>query len=171
MKEKLGSSETLETVVELTEIELEEHIDSKISEERIHGMMRKMQETESHLAHLEKVKSRWGTADNSIKVIGFTITFILTLVTTLMNVIPSPVLSKEALQIITAIFSSVAAVTTATAEGTILGFTSKNKAKFIKQIRDLEKKYHKCFLFYERARVDKKITNEELETFYSIFSS
>jgi len=169
MKESTESSSTLETVVELTEIELEDHIDTKVSEERIQGMIRKMKETEDKLAHLEKVRDRWQTADNTIKVIGLTITFLLTFITTLMNAIPTQNISSDALKIVTAIFSSIAALSAVSAEGTIVGFTSKNKAKFVGQIRELEKQYHKCYLFYERARADKKITNDELVSFYSIF--
>ena len=88
-----------------------------------------------------------------------------------MNAIPSLSINNEALKIVTAIFSSVAAIAAVSAEGTIVEFTSKNKAKFLGQIRELEKQYYKCYSFYERARANKKVTNDELLTFYSIFQA
>ena len=50
---------SLPTIVEMREIELNEHFDSKVSEERVKGMLRKMQTTEEKIDHLTKIKDRW----------------------------------------------------------------------------------------------------------------
>ena len=157
----------LDSIIELDEVQLNDHIDAKVSKERIAGMLRKMQTTEEKLKHLQKVKDRWGRADTIIKIIGVSLTFTFTFLTTILNVIPEN--SVASLPLITAILSALAAVSALTSEGTIIGFTSKNKAKFQNQIRELEKKYNQCYIFYEKARADQKITNEELMRFYSIY--
>ena len=59
----------LRTVVELSEVELKNHIEGKVSEERIDGMM-KMKTTEEKIVHLQKVRDRWRYADTIIKTIG-----------------------------------------------------------------------------------------------------
>ena len=131
--------------------------------------MRKMKTTEEKLVHLQKVKDRWGRADTTIKIIGVTLTFTFTFLTTILNVIPEG--SVASLPLITAILSALAAMAALTSEGTIIGFTSKNKTKFQNQIREIEKKYNQCYIFYEKSRADKKITNEELVRFYNIFGA
>lgn len=84
-----------------------------------------------------------------------------------MNVLPDG--SVPSLKMTTAVLSSLVDVIALSAEGTIIGFTSKNKMKFHNRIKEVDKKYNRCYLFYEKARADKKITNEELTRFYSIF--
>ena len=164
------SENTLPTVVEMSEVELDDHIDSKVSEERVEGMMRKMESTQEKIVHLTKVKDRWQQADNIVNAVGITLTFIPTLLTAIVNIIPDNHISSADLKITSVVLTSLAGAFSLAKEGTIIGFTSKNKMKFMNQIRELEMKYHKCFILFEKARVDKKITNDELIRFYSIFS-
>ena len=103
-----------------------------------------------------------------LMIIGVTLTFIFTFLTTVLNVIPEN--SIASLPLITAILSALASVSALTSEGAVIGFTSKNKSKFQNQIREMEKKYNQCYIFYEKARADQKITDEELTRFYSILS-
>lgn len=156
---------SLETVVEMSEAEFDDHIETQISKERIEGMVRKMKTTEEQISHLHKVRKRWTKADSSIKIIGVTATFILTFVTAIFNVIPN----FPAVGVITAVLSSLAAITAVSSESTVLAYTSRKKVLFNNRIRELEKMYNRCYIFYEKARSDKKITNEELTRFYAIF--
>ena len=67
--------------------------------------------------------------------------------------------------------SSLVTLTAVSSEGSVLGYTYRNQQKFQKQLAALEKKYHRCYLYYEAARADKVITNEELNGFYRILEN
>ena len=171
------SENSIDAVVEISEVEVNDdiHVDSKVSEERVQGMMRKMQTTEEKIEHLTKVKDRWQLADNLMNTVGIiTLAFWLTILTALVNILPENSISTSNLKISSsAVLTSLAGLFSLAKEGTVIRFTSNNKVKFQNQIRELEKKYNKCFLhvLFERARPDKKMTNEKLVRFYSISTS
>ena len=90
----------------------------------------------------------------------------LTLATTIINILPR----AENVKNLTAVFSALAGVSAFSSEGVILGFTGKNKSKFIKQIKKEETKLNRVYLFYEKARSDAVISNEELAEFFALLS-
>ena len=158
-------------MIELTDSEFNQHVDQKVSRERITAMVRKMNHVEEKIGHLQKVRDRWSLATDVIKGSSVTLTFLLTFFMTILNVLPVGSIDPVALKIATAAMSSLVTLTALTAEGTVLGFTNKNMNKFQKQVTALQKKYNRCYLYYEAARADKVITNDELNGFYRIFDS
>ena len=158
MSEDTASQE----VVEMSEVEFE----SILTKDRKRVMNQRIAEIENRIKHLKKIRRKWALADNIIKTLGITFTCLLTIITAIINVTPG--INQNALQVMTAVFSSLAAVTAVSSEGTILGFTGKNKTKFIKQIRQQELKLNRSYIFYEKARSDATISNEELEQFMKI---
>ena len=134
-------------------------------------MVRKMNSVEEKIVHLQKVTDRWALATDVIKGIGVGMTFLMTFIMTIMNVLPAGRIDPVTLKVTTAALSSLVTLTAVTAEGTVLGYTNRNYKKFQKQVTALQKKYNRCYLYYEAARSDKVITNEELNGFYRIFDS
>ena len=158
-------------LVELTDSELNNHVDKTVSKERITAMVKKMNSVEEKIWHLQKVADRWASATDAIKGIGVGLTFLLTLIMSVLNALPSGRIDPVTLKVITVIMSSLVTLTAVTAEGSVLGYTNKNLKKFQKQVASLQKKYNRCYLYYEAARADKIITNEELNGFYRIFDN
>ena len=160
----MSESSVSQEVVEMTEVEF----NNLLTTDRKRVMNPKIAEIENRIKHLKKIRRKWALADNIIKTLGITFTCLLTLITTIINVLPKDSINQNTLQILTAVFSSLAAITAVSSEGTILGFTGKNKTKFIKQIRQQELKLNRSYIFYEKARSDATISNEELEQFMKI---
>ena len=158
-------------LVELSDSELNSRIDKTVSKERITAMVKKMNTVEEKISHLQKVTDRWGTASAVIKGIGVSLTFILTLVMSVLNSLPSGRIDEVTLKVLTVIMSSLVTLTAVSSEGSVLGYTYRNQQKFQKQLAALQKKYNRCYLYYEAARADKVITNEELNGFYRIFEN
>ena len=154
------------TLIEINEKEF----NKLLTQDRKRSMNQKIEGIEQRIKHLKKIKRRWQLADNIIKILGITITFSFTLLTTIINVLPESSINSSTVKVLTAVFSSLAAITAIGSEGTILGFTGKNKSKFIKQIKQQETKLHKVFIYYEKARSDAVITNEELAEFFSLLN-
>ena len=158
-------------LVELTDSELNNHVDKTVSKERITAMVKKMNSVEEKIWHLQKVADRRSSATHVIKGIGVGMTFLLTLVMSVLNALPSGRIDEITLKILTVIMSSLVTLTAVTSEGSVLGYTNRNHQKFQKQVTVLEKKYNRCYLYYEAARADKIITNEELNVFYRTFEN
>ena len=76
-------------LVELTDSELNNHVDKTVSKERITAMVKKMNSVEEKIWHLQKVTDRWGSATAVIKGIGVGLTFLLTLIMSVLNALPS----------------------------------------------------------------------------------
>ena len=141
-----------------------------VTQDRKRSMNQKIDSIDQRIKHLKKVKRRWQLADNVIKIIGITFTAILTLITTIINTLPNNTIEANTLKILTAILSSLAAITALSSEGAILGFTGKNKSKYIKLIKQLETKLNKVYIYYEKTRSDAIISNEELAEFFKLLS-
>ena len=117
-------------MVELTDSEFNQHVDQKVSRERITSMVRKMNYVEEKIVHLQKVTDRWALATDIIKGIGVGLTFLLTFIMTIINVLPAGRIDPVSLKVTTAALSSLVTLTALTAEGTVLGYTNRNYKKF-----------------------------------------
>ena len=117
-------------MVELTDSEFNQHVDQKVSRERITSMVRKMNYVEEKIVHLQKVTDRWALATDIIKGIGVGLTFLLTFIMTIINVLPAGRIDPVSIKVTTAALSSLVTLTALTAEGTVLGYTNRNYKKF-----------------------------------------
>ena len=127
-------------MVELTDSEFNSHVDKNVSKDRITAMVRKMNFVEEKIGHLQKVTDRWALATDVIKGIGVGLTFLLTFIMTIFNVLPVGRIDPVTLKVTTAAMSSPVTLTAVTAEGTVLGYTNRNHKRFQKEVSELRKK-------------------------------
>ena len=100
-----------------------------------------------------------------------TVSFALTVSSAVINVLPSTVANDATVRAVTAGFAAFTAFTMVASEGTLIAYMKQMKNKYKKEIRDLQQRVDRSYLYYEKARNDGVITTEELTTFYQILKS
>ena len=153
-----------ETVIDLSENDFNRLLNS----DRVKLMKEKMKTITDRVTHLSKIRNRWNSASNTVRWTSMIVSFILTVTSAVINVLPSTVANDAVVRALTAGFSAVAAVTMVTSEGTLVSYIKRNKKKYNSNIRDLQRKIDSCHLYYEKSRSDGMISNEELVAFYNI---
>ena len=144
----------------------EQEFNRLINKDRINNMESKMKHIKDRITHLISVRDRWRYAHFTLRIIGVITTSIFTLTTTVINVLPENTVNLPLVRLMTALLSSLTAITLATTEGTAGGFTYRNFEKYNKKIRGLENHINKCWMIYEKARKDRIIDDKELDLFF-----
>lgn len=137
--------------------------------ERQETMIAKMEKLDSQVIHLEKVYKRWCLADNILKISSVIIISILTTVEAIIN-LSNFGLNDTDIKKITGIISIVIVSSFLGSESILIAFTGRNKRIYDRRIKKLSEKKNKSYLYFERVRSDKMLTDKELTEFFQIMN-
>ncbi len=139
---------------------------SFLFEQRCKEILSQKQKVDERINKLTALKSKWNTIDSFVKYSGY-IVFLLTglastigsaLMTAGINVPHYMILKTSSVGILIASIAKVVSKT----------LTSSKKNKYKNQIEELNSCSDKMYLFFEKARSDLHISNEEIEEFLAL---
>ncbi len=153
----------LEPIYTFTGSEQNHSHQNYLFQQRCNEILSQKHKVEEEINKLNKLKSKWNLANNIIKYSGYTIflstgaaaTVCASLVTAGIAVPSSVILTTSSIGLIHTSITKVFSKT----------ITSKKTKKYRKKINVLNSYLDKMFVFFEKARSDQLISNDEIEEF------
>lgn len=138
-------------------------LENERDKDRAMFMLNKKNEIEKQLLHYQKLKTKWGRVDITIKIVGLSLALGTTVIGTFVGTsgLITPVIAAQ----IAGILSVVGGVKIFITETLSIGFTSKKKS-YYRELTELLNTYiSRFYLYFEKCREDGVISFEELENF------
>ena len=142
--------------------ELERRFRETLFRERTNEIKLHRQKAEERLTHFIKIKNRWTRADSILRYTGFSFIIICGGSATILASFVTSGIAIPAVAIL--VISGVSLVQSNIFETILKKLTSKRKRKYRNKINETQSYLDKMYIIFEKARYDKEITNEELET-------
>lgn len=157
-------SDNNESVVDLSQ----NNFNRLLNSDHVQLMKQRLESLKVRIVHLKKVHNRWNIFNNSVRVTLMTLSFLLTVANSVINVMPVSVGNNTIMRGITAGFSAVTTFTMVASEGTLIAYVKKMLNKYNNELNELQSKIDRSHLHYENSRSDGVITDEELSQFFSV---
>lgn len=142
-------------------VEFEEKVRENIFRERTNEIGMRRYKADEKLKHLEKVKKRWTTSNSILKYTGFTVMLVSGVTATALASLATAGFAIPAIVVLSV--SGLGLVNSSVFEILVSSLTGKKKKEYRERIKSIKSYLDKMYIFFEKARSDGEISNEELE--------